>query len=218
MHKHFPESIQHGDIKEQDFTGYRGTIDVLTGGFPCPEFSFAGTGRMGMELWKEMFRTCREIDPAFIVAENVPGFAYRREGLALDEVCADLESEKYEIIPLIIPAASSGAWHKRDRVWIVAIKANTFNPNTNSLGSYRTEINQQGGFKFRNKQIRLPGSLVSQSIREGSDTRVFRGLNGIPDRVDRLKSLGNSIVPQVALQLFKAIQEYDHNHRPPTPS
>lgn len=94
-------------------------IDVITGGYPCQPFSLAGK-RMGQEddrhLWPEMHRIIQECRPAWVVGENVVGHI----SMGLDTVLADLEDAGYEAQPFIIPAASVGAPHLRDRVWIIA--------------------------------------------------------------------------------------------------
>lgn len=120
---HFPEAKGYGDIKEADFTQYRGQCDILTGGFPCQPYSVAGK-RLGKEderhLWPEMLRVIREVQPRWIVGENVRGLLSWNEGVVFEEVCSDLESEGYEVQAFIIPAAGVGAPHRRERVWIVA--------------------------------------------------------------------------------------------------
>ncbi len=120
---HFPNSISYEDITKTDFTIHRGTIDVLTGGFPCQPYSVAGK-RLGKEderhLWPEMLRAIREIEPRFVVGENVRGLVNWNGGMVFDEVQADLENAGYEVIPFIIPACAVGAPHRRDRVWFVA--------------------------------------------------------------------------------------------------
>lgn len=120
---HFPNSILYENIKETDFTKHRGTIDVLSGGFPCQPYSVAGK-RKGKEderhLWPEMLRAIREIQPTWVVGENVSGLINWNGGLVFDEVQTDMETEGYEVIPFILPAAGVNAPHKRDRVWFVA--------------------------------------------------------------------------------------------------
>ena len=71
-----------------------------------------------------MLRAIREIRPRWVVGENVRGLTNWNGGMVFDEVCADLEAEGYEVIPVILPAASVNAPHRRDRVWFIA--------NTNS--------------------------------------------------------------------------------------
>ena len=122
--KHYwPNAISYGDITKTDFTIHRGTIDVLTGGFPCQPYSVAGK-RKGKEderhLWPEMLRAIREIAPSYIVGENVAGLLSWNDGLVFHEVQADLEAEGYEVQPIILPACAVNAPHRRDRIWFVA--------------------------------------------------------------------------------------------------
>jgi len=125
---HFPEAKGYGDIKQADFTEFRGQCDILTGGFPCQPYSVAGK-RLGKEderhLWPEMLRAIREIRPRWIIGENVRGLLSWNEGLVFEEVCTDLESEGYEVQAFIIPAAGVNAPHRRERAWIVAQSNNS---------------------------------------------------------------------------------------------
>lgn len=135
------------DITKTDFHQWHGKVDVLTGGFPCQPFSLAGR-RKGADdnryLWPQMLRAIRQIHPTWVVGENVAGIKtivepvqeikmgrtddlfeenhiYREESrFTLDKICADLEAEGYSVQPIVIPACSVGAPHRRDRVWIVA--------------------------------------------------------------------------------------------------
>jgi DNA (cytosine-5)-methyltransferase 1 len=120
---HFPNSISYDDITKTDFTIHRGTIDILTGGFPCQPYSMAGK-RLGKEderhLWPEMLRAIREIQPRWVVGENVLGLVNWSGGLVFHEVQADLEAEGYEVQPYVLPACAVNAPHRRDRVWFVA--------------------------------------------------------------------------------------------------
>lgn len=143
----FPNSISYEDITKTDFHQWHGKVDVLTGGFPCQPFSLAGR-RKGADdnryLWPQMLRAIRQIHPTWVVGENVAGIKtmvescqvtqmgrtddlfeenhiYREESrFTLDKICADLEAEGYSVQPIVIPACSVGAPHRRDRVWIVA--------------------------------------------------------------------------------------------------
>jgi DNA (cytosine-5)-methyltransferase 1 len=127
LHHYWPNAIQYNDITKTDFSVHRGTIDILTGGFPCQPYSMAGK-RLGKEddrhLWPEMLRAVREIQPTWIVGENVYGLVNWNDGLVFHEVQTDLEAEGYEVQPYVLPAASVNAPHRRDRVWFVAYAAN----------------------------------------------------------------------------------------------
>ena len=122
--KHYwPNAESFSDITKTDFTKYYGTVDIITGGFPCQPYSSAGK-RLGKEderhLWPEMLRAIREVSPSFVVGENVRGLTNWNGGLVFDEVCTELESYGYSVAPVIIPACGLNAPHKRERVWFVA--------------------------------------------------------------------------------------------------
>lgn len=127
LQHHFPTTTHYGDIRQLDGTKYRGQIDILTGGFPCQPFSAAGK-RKGTEdnrfLWHEMLRVIREIQPTWIVAENVRGITSIDNGLVFERVCAEMEADGYEVQPFCIPACAVGAPHRRERMWFVAHYAN----------------------------------------------------------------------------------------------
>jgi DNA (cytosine-5)-methyltransferase 1 len=123
LNYHFPNIQIYEDIKETDFTKYRGTIDVLTGSFPCQPFSVAGKRKGTADdrfLWKEMLRAIREIQPSWVVAENVRGIISQERGVVFEQVQTDLEIAGYETQPVVIAACAVDAPHRRDRVWFVA--------------------------------------------------------------------------------------------------
>jgi len=119
LKKHWPDVPIHSDIKTFDVTKYNGSIDLITGGFPCQPYSVAGK-RLGKAddraLWPEMLRIISEIRPAWVIAENVTGIL----SMGFKQYVIDLEDEGYSVQCFIIPACSVGAPHRRDRVWVVA--------------------------------------------------------------------------------------------------
>jgi DNA (cytosine-5)-methyltransferase 1 len=128
LNYYWPNAISYDDITNTDFSIHRETIDILTGGFPCQPYSQAGK-RLGKEddrhLWPEMLRAIREIQPRYIVGENVFGIVNWNGGLVFNEVQTDLEAEGYEIQPVVLPACAVNATHRRDRVWFVAYANDT---------------------------------------------------------------------------------------------
>ena len=124
---HFPKSISYNDITKTDFTIHKGNIDILSGGFPCQPYSTAGL-RKGKEderhLWPQMLRAIREIEPSWVVGENVRGLINWGGGVVFDEVQTDLEAEGYEVLPFLLPACAVNAPHRRDRIWFVAYANN----------------------------------------------------------------------------------------------
>jgi DNA (cytosine-5)-methyltransferase 1 len=120
---YWPNATTHDDITTTDFTIYRGQIDILTGGFPCQPFSIVGERKGTADprhLWPEMLRAIREINPEWVVGENVRGIFNWSGGLVFEQVCADLEAIGYEVVPVILPACGLNAEHRRERVWFVA--------------------------------------------------------------------------------------------------
>ena len=132
---HFPKALSYADITETDFNVHRGRISVLSGGFPCQPYSSAGK-RLGKEderhLWPEMLRAIREIQPRWVLGENVLGLVNWNGGLVFEEVQADLEAEGYEVQPFILPACAVNAPHVRQRVWFCAYSTNSDNARANN--------------------------------------------------------------------------------------
>ena len=151
LQHHFPKSISYHDIIKTDYTIHNGDIDIITGGFPCQPFSLAGK-RKGTDderyLWHEMLRAIQQIQPTYVVAENVRGLLTIDGGLVFEQVCADLEAEGYEVQPILLPAASVNAPHRRDRIFIVGYAANTNNTGAKQpMRSERTRKKADQGWK-----------------------------------------------------------------------
>lgn len=128
LNYYWPDAKSYSDITKTDFTLHRGTIDIISGGFPCQPYSLAGKRKGKADdrhLWPQMLRAIREIQPRWVVGENVPGLLNWNRGMVLDEIKADLEAEGFEVFPpLVLPAAGKDAPHRRDRVWVVAYSNN----------------------------------------------------------------------------------------------
>lgn len=157
----FPNSKSYEDITTTDFSEWRGRVNVLTGGFPCQPFSYAGQRRGAQDdryLWPYMFRCIDQVQPDWVVAENVAGIltmveqgevsevassadlfdslndirGYRlRETFTLQRICDDLEGHGYSVQPVLIPACAVGAPHRRDRVFIIGHRRDAVTANTN---------------------------------------------------------------------------------------
>jgi DNA (cytosine-5)-methyltransferase 1 len=122
LEKHWPKVKRYGDIKSIR-EGELEPVDIICGGFPCQPVSVAGA-RKGDEderwLWPEFARVLRMVKPGWVVAENVPGLLTANSGGAMGEVLRDLALCGYSIESDCISAQSVGAWHRRDRIFIVA--------------------------------------------------------------------------------------------------
>lgn len=282
LKKHWPNAPIHSDIKEFKYDGANPFI--LTGGFPCQPFSVAGKQRGSEDdraLWPEMLRIIQETRPSWIVGENVTGII----NMELDNILSDLEGEGYDCQPVVIPACSVDARHRRSRIWFLchsrhdaASTTEVGKGNETRAGSYTTwtqeavestrpskpisNTNSNDRRRWcstepqgRNTRLEYSGSgerqferqpcedvadttstrqqgqgehvnaLYTKEKRQGqtdyavpeceprvwpTEPAVGRVANGIPSRVDRLKGLGNAIVPQVAqviMQTIKSIEE-----------
>jgi DNA (cytosine-5)-methyltransferase 1 len=244
--KNFPNVKRYGDIKEFNGTKYRGLIDIISGGFPCQPYSLAGKQKGKADdrhLWPEMLRVVREIQPDWVVGENVPGIINWSRGLVFNEVQVDLETEGYKVLPLVLPTVGRGGIHRRRRVWFVAHSINSRNRTsqckTNKNESKEIEKRELSQFEFdrQNRNVADLGQQdtiinsysnglqrdipKSQAPRDSngffeivnggnypSESPICRTDDGIPNRMDRIKALGNAIVPQVVYQIFKAIEEF----------
>lgn len=226
LNYYWPNSICYEDITKTDFSIHRGQISVITGGFPCQPYSVAGK-RLGKSderhLWPEMCRAIREIQPRWVVGENVYGLLNWSKGLVFHEVQSDLENEGYEVFPYILPASSVGAPHKRDRIFFVAFKDNFI-----TTDSTNTENKRSGGLPNKVKEARSrKGNIVFRGCDsipnwDGFPTQspICSGNDGLPTRLDgitvqkwrneSLKGYGNAVVPQIPYIIFKAIEDYEN--------
>lgn len=303
----FPNAESYEDITKTDFTKWGGKIDVLTGGFPCQPFSLAGRRKGEKDnryLWQEMHRAIKEIHPTWVIGENVAGITtmvessettymghtpdlfeardlYRTESrFTLDRICQDIEDAGYEVQPLLIPACSVGAPHRRDRIWIVAHRTDAGDETLQYERKNRVHASKSPSYAYSNRQRKwknkqksffrccrtshlssfrntrtLADSLRHRSNKVHKDLQpkfsdgeksygignqwndtfsisqkedfwkdfptqspVCRGNDGIPFDVDRLtisfpkwraesiKAYGNAWVPQVAYEIFRAIE------------
>ena len=200
------ESLQSKDREtcSDDFK-QGSTIDLICGGFPCQPWSGAGKGKGhtdDRDLWPEMLRVIREVKPRWVLGENVQGFVNKEMGLR--RTVSDLEGEGYQVRTFVIPACGVKAPHQRYRVWIV--------------GYAKCQRQQGQGKHERSSSTTESGSWqtswVNDGCKEGEghwdiEPSVGRVAHGIPNRVDRLKQLGNSVVPQVVQQVGEAIMAAD---------
>ena len=333
LNKNFPEVPIHDDVKT--FKGYG--ADVVVGGFPCQPFSVAGKQKAIQDdrhLWPDMFRVIKETKPTWVIGENVRNIISISEGMVLEQVYLDLESEGYEVQSFIIPASAVNAPHQRYRTWIVGYSEHngsstseircSFSKTSNnnekrqketkqfkrtsrqedyddventrrssrrgkstrnkkSIGqrspqqtqwtsdsnkvrgsSERTETvahsisgnveagcKRQGRVRTESEKRRSSGYVASSSKTMAhtdskglqrteqhetyygeaktqftiakcfeergyywnTEPNVGRVANGIPNRVYRLRGLGNAIVPQIAYQIGKAIMEAENDNR-----
>ena len=197
--KHWPDVIQHDDIKTLTGSALEqfGRIDLITGGYPCQGFSSAGRGRGKDDdryLWPEMLRVVSEARPRFVLVENSP----RIKAMVLDDMCNDLESIGYSCGAIDIPALAVGAQHERNRMWVVAYDASERLP-----GSWQPLQPIHPATDSHRQATQLVDGYQGPSWPDQSG--VGRVVHGVPEDMDRLRGLGNAIVPAVAYEILSVM-------------
>ena len=198
LRKHWPGRPVYKDVKEVNGEQLQSdgiSADVITGGFPCQPYSVAGDRRGkgdDRHLWPEMLRIIREMEPSWVIGENVRGII----DMELDQVLSDLEDSGYSCGAFIIPACAVDAPHRRERVWIVA--------DSNGKG---LQVSEQKEQKRENWKLERSGSRGLGGW--PPESGILRVSHGIPQRVDRLKSLGNAVVPHIPYLIFEAIKDVE---------
>jgi DNA (cytosine-5)-methyltransferase 1 len=229
LKKHWPNVPCYEDVRTLTAERLKadgiGPIDVISGGFPCQPFSQIGKQLAEKDvrhLWPEYFRLIKECRPSWVIGENVVGLI----NLGLDTVLDDLEGAGYATRTFDIPAIAVGAPHNRRRLWIVANatrwgRTSSFDGYAKSIDavSYSEDLADsdcqmpQGGGGSDSEQGRKKSSKYArlacgepESIWE-IEPNVGRVANGVPNRVDRIKALGNAVVPQIPELIGRAIME-----------
>ena len=248
LEKHWPDVQRHDDVCTwPNETTER--VDVLIGGFPCQDISYAGKGA-GLDgqrsgLFYELMRIVRVVGPKYVVLENVAALFTR----GMDQVLGTLASHGYDAEWEVVSAASVGAPHRRDRVFIIGCladpvstragdqngttgrqkrkSANAFKPATLRQGDWETlpegtdassadcgtladsdcKRGRSGDAKRKDAENAGQPSRRAEHWGWHSEPAVGRVANGVPKRVDRLKCLGNAIVPQVARVVAERLLE-----------
>lgn len=189
-------------------------IDIISGGFPCQPYSFAGKRRGNEDdraLWPQMLRVISEVRPRWVIGENVAGII----GMALDGVLASLEAEGYEARAVLLPACAVGAWHIRQRVFIVAhadCQQHESNAHAEQWQATKNVCHTDGerckefDTSTFGRESQFPAWRPdSRGSQWATEPKVGRVVAGISRRVDRLRALGNAVVPQQVYPILAEI-------------
>jgi len=213
--KHFPGVPIFDDITTFDGREFINTIDVICGGFPCQDISAAGK-RVGITgersgLWSELHRLIRTLRPRYAVVENVSALL----GRGMDVVLGDLSEIGYDAEWRVFSACELGFPHPRERVFIVAYpngKPRSFSV----LDRYCSEVARRyqdakkwGKDRFVSEVVSSPARLLRDWQAEFSQSPLVRMDDGIPNILHRLRMTGNSIVPEIAYEIFRAIEHIE---------
>lgn len=183
LEKHWPGVRRYTDVRQVDETAER--PDIICGGFPCQDLSYAGKGE-GIDgprsgLWSEFVRVVGLLKPSVVVVENVPALL----GRGMGRVLGDLAAGGYDAEWGAVSACSVGAAHMRRRLFIIAYPQGE-------------RCKGRGGASAAPVPVESSGLVESRDWILRDTSRIFGDNNGIPKRVDRLRALGNAVVPQVA--------------------
>lgn len=224
LRKHWPDVPIYDNVQTLSAKGLADdgiAVDVICEGFPCQDISLAGKGA-GLEgersgLWWEFHRIIKEITPQWVIIENVS--ALRNRGL--DQVLRSLSQIGYDAVWHCIPASAVGAPHRRDRIWIVAYPASKglsrWGQSEQHSGSQEGGAGLVNEFERRSQTLadtigprlqgierqgqaeaqRQSGGYLAECSWWATEPDVGRVAHGVPGRVDRLKQLGNAVVPQI---------------------
>jgi DNA (cytosine-5)-methyltransferase 1 len=225
LKKHWPEVPNHGDIKQIDWSAVK-PVDVICGGYPCQPFSLAGQ-RKGTDdprhLWPWVRTAISELRPRYAILENVRGHLT----MGGTQVIGELAEIGYDAEWRVVSAAGMGAPHRRDRIIIVAYPTELHsnrsddNPTVSMESKAISEFGNRGGKKAlanscgigrvgrRSTFARDDEEIREHALRSATywkvEPDVGRVADGIPNRVDRLRGLGNAVVPQVAEYIGRLI-------------
>ena len=197
--KHWPNVTRYGDIKQVDWRTIE-PVDLVCGGFPCQDISLAGKGA-GLtgersSLWFEYAKAIEVLKPRYVIIENVA--ALRSRGL--DQVLGALAALGYDAEWHVLSACQFGAPHTRERLFVVAY------PQGSGLEGYRT-------LALRTWEAFSPVCNSAAGRPWSTESRPVGVAHGIPHRVDRLRGLGNAVVPQLVEVLGIMMIEVEHASR-----
>lgn len=207
---HWPEVPRHDDVRTAPdwWTAQsRPPVHVVTGGFPCQPFSLAGR-QLGIDderwMWPSFAGVIRAVRPRYVLVENVSALV--RDGRAFGRVLGDLHELGFDAEWATVRASDFGAPHNRERVYLVAYPQGVDGVARDRLESCRVRRApvSAGGF---------PGLAAHKGRRAAREwmarePRVARLANGIPRQVDRLRVLGNSVVPAIPEHIGRLIVEH----------
>ncbi len=203
--KHWPNVKRYGDIRTVTELE---PVDCIAGGFPCQDISSAG-GREGLDgarsgLWSEMLRIIRTARPRYALLENVSGLLDRLDGgrgaAPIQRVLADLAAGGFDAEWDCIPTGLAHG-HSRDRVFIIAYPVRQGLPPSGECGTPAHEA------RCLYVDSATPGFLRAQPA-----PPVVRNVLGIPRRMDRIVSVGNSVCPDAAQWLGERIMRHAGEH------
>jgi DNA (cytosine-5)-methyltransferase 1 len=210
--KHWPNVRRYTNVKEVGKHNLK-TVDVIVGGFPCQPFSSSGSRRSTEDdryLWPEFYRIVCEIRPRWVMAENVTRLLSIDDGRVFGEIIRQLAQVGYIVEWDCLPAIAFGSLHQRDRLFIIAHTEHSgfsgSGPCQQKRKRQEMERRKQSG---GNGRIGVMAQAITPLSTWETQPGIQRVANGVPGTLDRLKAIGNAVVPQIAQYLGDAIIRAD---------
>ena len=211
LRKHWPEVPIFKDVKELHAKDLPEAVDLVCGGFPCQDLSNAGKqkGFKGdkSSLYSEMLRIIGECKPRWAVFENVTALITGNGGRWFSRFLYDVAEIGYDAEWHCLPACFLGAVHSRDRIWVIA------HPNSEHVESLDI---QKSIISYSQKPCGWElARAINETISADDYARIRGNYDGISIALvkDRLKAIGNAIVPQIAEIIGRAIMEIELNQK-----
>lgn len=215
--RHWPEVPRHDDVRTAPQwwrSRPRPRLDVVAGGFPCQPFSNAGH-RLGVRddrwIWPAMARTVRLLRPRYVLVENVAALV--RDRVAFGRVLADLADLRFDAEWAVLPASEFGAPTPRERLYLLA--------HTPGLDGHPRDLLEPG--RIRPAPLAAGGlsGLPAPARRRAAaawlagEPRVDRLADGIPHQVERLRVIGNAIIPAAGEHLGRLLLTHHTSRQRP---
>lgn len=201
-----PNTIIYGDIHNVDFRIWRGKLDILTGGFPCQDFSYAGiqSGLLGKQgrIYFEMLRATDETRVPLVIWENVPGV--RKYLPTIIQTFAEIG---YSLSWHNIRASWFGLPHERERVFGVAFNSDCFGLEEIQI---QARIIEKEIYKASKREF---SRATSRQVQLENYAEFLRMDDGVSSGVcaAQIHAYGNSIVPEIIYTIFKSLTNENKN-------
>ena len=202
--KHWPDVPKYRDIRDVGKENLE-TVDLIAGGFPCQSVSLAGKG-LGNDdtrwLWDDFYRVICEIRPKWVLVENVPGLYSAKNGMLFGGILRDLALVGYDAEWQMLSAATVGAPHIRERVFILAYSQGL---RCGGVNGFFDDWQAKREVNASNNPIGFEGKELSK--RWKGKPQMGGVVYGVSANMDSIRGLGNAVIPQVAEFIGRIIME-----------
>jgi DNA (cytosine-5)-methyltransferase 1 len=206
LKKHFPQTKQYEDIRRLKDAEY---VDIISGGFPCQDISIVNRKAKGINgnrsgLWAEMFRVLSEGRSKYIIIENTPALLKR----GFEYILQDLYKIGYDAEWQVLSGAKFGYLHQRKRLLVIA-----YSNSIGKSGLFKNLKTCKARQRRADSEKALKDYIEQEDFEERCESKIKPLLSGktygLPNWVDRVKSIGNAVIPEIACYLFECIKSFE---------